>query len=410
MKKTNTFALIAILAMVPFAAFATGQAAADDDGPVEIEFFQQKQEAVDTYGELIALFEAENEGVTIQQNTVPEPGTVLISRMSSGDTPEIFSDYPTQLQFRQKTSNDYVLPLTEREFLDNVNPAMLEMTRQPDGELYTLPISQNFGGVYYHKDLFAELGIEIPATYDELIEVAQTLSDAGIQPFIFPDKNMVEHQWLIATGSIYPGFLNDLESVYEGENELSDFPRFRRAAEVFYELREYGSGDSLGVAYPQSAEIFANQGAAMTLLGSYALTSMMNANPDAQIAIFPFPGEVREDTSALAGVDAAVALSADGDHTDIGLSFLEFLSRTENAQLFSDLDLTPSCIRGVEVKNENISLVAEVIDRGNVTEWIKGVFEMPIVTAHDNVVQSLLVDGDVDRFLVEYERVFTEPQ
>ncbi len=40
--------------------------------------------------------------IRIEMNTVPDAGTVLTSRISSGDIPVIFSDYPTQQQFRQE--------------------------------------------------------------------------------------------------------------------------------------------------------------------------------------------------------------------------------------------------------------------------------------------------------------------
>jgi raffinose/stachyose/melibiose transport system substrate-binding protein len=273
-----------LLSLVALSAFAQGTKA-------KIEFFQQKVEATGTYGTLIDAFQKANPGVTIVQNTVPDPGTVIVTRMSSGDTPEIFSDYPTQMSFRPKVSAGYIRDLTGQPFLSRVNPALLEMSRLPDGKFYALPISQNFGGIYYHRDIFAKYGIAIPRTYTDLIAACKKLKANGVTPFIFPDKSLgqLEHSYLISSGSIYPNFLKDLRKVKSGEKKLSDFPRFRRVAEVFLELRSYGTGDSLAVSYPASAESFANKSAAMTILGSYAFTTMKKANPDAQIAMFPFP-------------------------------------------------------------------------------------------------------------------------
>lgn len=375
---------------------------------VKLEFFQQKTEAVNTYATLIEKFQAENPGIIIEQVTVPEPHIVLLTRMAGGDVPDIFSDYPTQLQFRDKVATGLVLNLSEYDFMNRVNPGMLEMAKQADGNQYALPISQNFGGVYYHMDIFRDLGLEIPKTYAQLIEVAKTLQKNGITPFIFADRNMIEHSYLISSGSISPGFLGQLEQVQAGSKKLADFPLFKRIAEVTLELRTYAKPGSLGVAYPQSAELFANKQAAMTLLGSYALTTLNSANPDAEIGMFPFPGDVAEKTSALAGIDAAVCVSSKTEHRDAALKFVEFLSRKENAQLFSDLDKTPSCIIGVEVKNENIKEVIEVINRGNVTPWIKGVFELSVVNDHNKVVQQLLLDGDIQSFLKQYEKVFAD--
>jgi raffinose/stachyose/melibiose transport system substrate-binding protein len=106
---------------------------------------------------------------------------------------------------------------------------------------------------------------------------------------------------------------------------------------------------------------------------------------------------------ALAGIDAAVCVSANGKFQKEDLAFLEFLSRPENAQIFADLDLTPSCIKGVVNKNKDIDEVVTIINKGKVTEWIKGVFDASVVQAHDNAVQAFLLHKNIDKFLKDYE-------
>jgi hypothetical protein len=45
-----------------------------------------------------------------------------------------------------------------------------------------------------------------------------------------------------------------------------------------------------------------------------------------------------------------------------------------------------------------------VINKGSVTEWIKGVFDAPIVKAHDDTVQALLLHKNIDKFLADYQK------
>ena len=68
-----------------------------DDGVLEIEFFQQKMEEGPQkgYQAIIDKFNEENSDIRIEMNTVPDAGTVLTSRIASGDIPVLFSDYPT---------------------------------------------------------------------------------------------------------------------------------------------------------------------------------------------------------------------------------------------------------------------------------------------------------------------------
>jgi raffinose/stachyose/melibiose transport system substrate-binding protein len=53
-----------------------------------------------------------------------------------------------------------------------------------DGEIYGTP----YNGVqpvviYYNKDVFAQAGVEVPATWDELLDSVATFKSAGVTPF-----------------------------------------------------------------------------------------------------------------------------------------------------------------------------------------------------------------------------------
>lgn len=105
MKKKLALVLCAMLTVTSLAACSkkgTGDSKSETKGDVlTIEFFQQKGEEGPQkgYKTIIDKFNAENPDIKIEMNTVPDPGTVLTSRISSGDIPVIFSDYPTQQQY-----------------------------------------------------------------------------------------------------------------------------------------------------------------------------------------------------------------------------------------------------------------------------------------------------------------------
>lgn len=123
------------IGMAMCAALAAGMvfgsmSAMDSDDVLTIEFFQQKGEEGPQKGylALIDKFNEENPDVKIEMNTVPDPVTVLTSRISSGDIPVLFSDFPTQTQFAQKVANGYVMDLSDQEFLKNVDESSMTMT------------------------------------------------------------------------------------------------------------------------------------------------------------------------------------------------------------------------------------------------------------------------------------------
>ena len=69
------------------------------------------------YAEVLARFKEEYPDIDIEINTVPDAGTVLMQRIATGDIPPIFSDYPTQTQFKEKVNNGYIECLEGNEFL-----------------------------------------------------------------------------------------------------------------------------------------------------------------------------------------------------------------------------------------------------------------------------------------------------
>ncbi|MCW5952192.1 MAG: extracellular solute-binding protein [Propionibacteriaceae bacterium] len=52
-----------------------------------------------------------------------------------------------------------------------------------DGKQYCVPLNVAYWAMYYNKHVFAEHGIAVPTTWDELMAASQKLVDAGVAPF-----------------------------------------------------------------------------------------------------------------------------------------------------------------------------------------------------------------------------------
>ena len=53
----------------------------------------------------------------------------------------------------------------------------------------TLPFQYNIEGIFYNKKMFAEQGIKVPQSWDELVAAATKLKAAGVQPFTAGGKS-----------------------------------------------------------------------------------------------------------------------------------------------------------------------------------------------------------------------------
>lgn len=406
MKKMFALLIAMIMALSAVGACAEGA----------VEFFQQKPEEGPqrAYQAVIDAFQAANPDMKIEMNTVPDAGTVLVQRMSTGDIPVIFSDYPTQIQFQGKVDNEYVLCLEDTDFIKNVKEGYLKISAADDGKQYAMPLSSNFMAVFYNIDIFNEHGItELPTTWDELIAVCDKLQAAGVTPFVFGDKDpgRVGHCFQAVSIATYAGVVDHLASVVNGESTVADQADiYKKIGERMVTLRKYALPDSIGTADTAMWENFANGKAAMCITGSYARGTIFLSNPDLNMGAFAFPGDVYDESPIVSGVDAAVAISAEASEEDqaVALAFLEFLSQPEQAQTWSDIDGAPSCLNGTEYSDVNMKPVMDKIATGVVSDWYAGKITSTIYNEIYNVVQQLLMDGDLDAFITNMDEAIEE--
>ncbi|MFD2672595.1 ABC transporter substrate-binding protein [Marinicrinis sediminis] len=378
---------------------------------VEIEFFQQKREAVETFDQLISAFNTDNKEVNMKQNNVPDSSKVLITRMASNDMPPVFTDWPLKAEFKARVSSGMVMELTGDPMLDNVKPEILEMLKM-DGKVYAMPVALNTVGVFYNVDMFEEHGLAIPQTYDELIQIAQSLQDKGITPFVFPDKDA----WTIGFeaqaqyGLTLPDNGDVIVKAISGEQHLNELAELERVAEKMLEMRTYSTGDSLGTSYDDATREFATGNAAMFFQGIWNIPSIQKANPSLQFAMFPLPAEQADQTKVMINIDSAIAIAASAEDPDAAKQFVSYMSEPEHAQIYSSLDKSPSAIKDVQTDVKEYELLSKKMDAGESyifpnTKWLPGMDDQ-----HRKAVQNLIASEDPQMFMDEMDSIFFDKQ
>ena len=374
-----------------------------------IEFFQQKGEEGPQkgYKEIIEKFNAANPDIKIEMNTVPDSGTVLVSRISSGDIPVIFSDYPTQKQFKEKVANGYVQDLSDQEFLKAAEASALEMTKQPDGKYYALPLSRNYLGIYYNKDIFKQYNLEVPTTWAEFTAICDTLKENGVTPMgLFgKDPGRVGHTFQCTTVAWAPNGVTTLEKAAAGEATVSGDAEFEAAAEKMLQLLNYSNEDALALSDTNCWEAFANGQYAMIITGSYARGTIQAVNPSLNFGVFPVPNDTKETTTTLAGIDAAICVSAKASEEEkaAAYKFIDFLSQVENAQVFCDNDGAPSCIIGVTPNYDGIEPMTDLIGAGQVHDWMASTVDSNVVNDLYNVTQGFWGEKNIENYLKQMD-------
>lgn len=403
--KRKTVVMMGAVAVAMLFSFGMAGAAMAAEEPLTIEFFQQKGEEgpQNGYQVLIDKFNEENPDVKIEMNTVPDAPTVLTSRVASGDVPVIFSDFPTQQQFKQKVESGYVQDLSDQEFLKNVEEGSLEMTKQPDGKYYALPYTRNYMGVFYNMDMFEENELAVPTTWDEFVAVCDKLKEAGITPMGMngKDPGRVGHLFQTATVAWTEDGVETIAAAAAGEAKLEGDEDFIAEFNKMATLLDYANDDALALSDTNCYENFANGQYAMCITGSYAKGTIESLNSDLKLGVFPLPNDTADSTKCLAGMDISICVSAlaSDEEKDAAYRFLDFLAKPENAQTFMSYDGAPSAIIGVASEDEGVAPITEILAAGKTHDWMASTISNNVIQDLYSVVQGFWADKDVDAVL-----------
>jgi ABC-type sugar transport system, periplasmic component len=356
-------------ASTPAATKAASTASSAAGEKVTLEFFNQKTEIVDILNNLIKEYEKENPNVTIKLTTVANASQVLATRMSSGDIPDIFTQWPNSAFFTQVDSG-YVMDLSKTGIMDNVQDAARNQWKHNGGE-YAATISYNCSGIWYNKDMFDKAGIKtLPTTWDELIKDCDTLKAAGFTPFVTSAKEatITDRQlqvFLASSLKNYDDFEKDAGAATV-DTKKAYGPELTQMGEKMVQIIKYSQKDILGTDQDSATANFAKGDGAMMIGGSWLLASISAANPKINISMMPIPGDTADETNTCAYPgDMSLCISKTSKNADAAVAFVKWMTSVDTATNYAKAEGNPSCIKDVNyVADQFKDLYANYVTSG----------------------------------------------
>ena len=375
-----------------------------DNKKRQLTLFSNKIEAVDTYNELIEEFEKENPDIEVVLTAPPDATTVLKSRFIKEDSPDIIQLSADRVYADFVDANileDLTGKIDLNEVDDIYNKMLKDLEIEKKDGIYGVPYALNASAVIYNKDIFKELDLEIPKTWDEFIDLAKKVQDNGIIPFYFTLKESwtALPVWNMVASTLVPSDsfikVNNRETTF---NEL-----YTETTEKVSELLNYGHNDNFGVGYNDGNIAFAQGKSAMYLQGSYALPAILSVNPDANLGMFPLPATNNvEENKLVSGVDVYFAIPKDSKNKEDAIKFINFMLRKENAQKYIDEQMAFSTIKGVNQENPTFDQLKEYFEESKVVDFQDHFYpgELPA----SDLIQTYLLDNDKDKFLNTFQK------
>ena len=400
MKKVLSMVLAAMM-LLSLCSFA----AAED--VVELEFVYHKTEsnAIDAMETVINNFNAANPGIKVNFVQVPDTATVLQSRAQLNEMPDMFG-CTTGNMFELMFEDGIIMDLTGQEFLSSVEPSSLEMSTY-NGKNWRLPYSLSCYGLYVRTDIFEEQGLALPTTWDELMDVCEKLTAAGITPFALPDKTMV-YQRMERMMSFMSEDDTEFKQIAAGELEAKDSKLLQNYANASLQIVNYMTPESLGAEYTESYQQLIAGQAAMTINGGWSLATLKDYDPDIKVALIPMPNPTGEESKVVVSIDTNFCISSSTKHPEECLKFFEYLAQPEVAQVYANKEGSPCVINGVTVSTPELSVISEAMAEGKICLSQNAIWPSGFRKALGNVATELEIDQDVDAFYEDAAEVIDE--
>ncbi len=362
-----------IIASILATSMLLATTACSGEGNVnEIEFFSTKSENFDILQTLVDEFNATDPAIKISLVAPADAGTVLKTRMTKDDLPEIIA-MGGSAEFTEVQSTGQLLDLSNESYISTLNEEYVQMVydrnENKEETVYGVPYATNASGIIYNVDIFAENGISVPQTWDELIAAAQTLEAAGVNPFIFTFKDLWTSlaPWNSMTGTLIDSAFYDQRKA----NEVKFEGTHEEILEKYEELLGYAQNDFMGTSYDDGNKMLANGEGAMLINGNWAINQIKAANPDVNIDMFAIPASnVAEENTITSGVDVLLAISDTNEEVNaVAKDFVAFMMEAEQSQRYIDDQFAFSSVKGVEQSDPSVVNAQAIIETGRVANF-----------------------------------------
>jgi raffinose/stachyose/melibiose transport system substrate-binding protein len=395
---------IAAVGAMALAIGIGGCSAESGGGVTTLNFFQYKGEALDDFNLIIEQFEAENPDIRVVQNQVADSETAIRTLLVKDRAPDVIT-LNANASYGQLAKAGVFYDFSEEPVLETINPAVQEILGElgnAEGEVNGLGYVNNADGIIYNRAIFAEQGLEVPETWDELIAVCEALEAAGISPFVgtLAESWTVMPSWnAIGAYAAQDGFFDQMRE--EGENVGADSPvsfekNFAETMAKQAELFGYAQEGARGASYDEGSAIFANGEAAMMMQGIWALSPVKNINPDIDAAIFPYPvPENPDDRLLVTGVDVVVTKARESEHPEEAQRFIDFMFRTDVVEAYAASQTMIPAVETAQLSDDPaLQSVAPYFDAGKITGFID--HQVPPSIPLVNTVQQAVFEGEGD--------------
>ena len=327
--------------------------------------------------ETIAAFEEQNPGITIEYSSQQpnfEDGSVQ-TQLRSGSGADILqiSTGPSRIGLLIK--NDLLLDMGdiwEREgWNDNMLPPVIDAIETYSGDKrYEVPNGVDIFRVFYNKNIFAQLDVEVPETWDEFIAICEKAKEAGITPIVAGYRDGLQGGWMFGQVVQAVAGRDVAASVLYGDGHW-DQESMIKAAQTLKDWFDAGYMDAATVnalGQHQSQATFYAGGGAMSFLGyNHVIAAQASGQADpAVFGVFSLPSpNLGQVPAATAGIGTSWVMNPATKVPDAAEKWLIWAGSEDFARLMVENGGGSVPARNLPVGVAVIPLMADAIGQAS---------------------------------------------
>lgn len=232
-----------------------------------------------------------------------------------------------------------LLDITDQPFVGLYDDATIQDAGSYDGRVYSINLGRvSYSGMFVNKDLLAEVGVDVPTTWSELVAACDAITAAGYSCMTAGGGD----GWPIFVGAygllgaMYPDQEALVAGLWNGDIKWND----DRATELWDRYQIYATQmleeGVTGLSHDAAPARYAAGDVAFMPTGVWQAPALEDAAPEFEWSYIPFPGsETAADNQYLFGkYDQGWAIAADSPNQEAALNYLAMFSDPDNYQAF----------------------------------------------------------------------------
>ncbi len=310
--------------------------------------------------QLDAQFEDAHPGVTIQREaySTDDLGLTLPRELSQSTGPDVAMINQGLTNMAALVQAGLLLPLND--YADQYgwwsrygaglharNSVTDDGSKVGSGKLYGMSITSEVVAMFYNKDIFSQLNLQVPATWDDLETDLQTIKDGGFVPITF--GNLEAWPGIHTYGAlahVYSDMSQINDMIYRNpggtfltEGNLEGAQTFVDWIDAGYFSPGFAGMDNDAAALGE----FTGGKSAMWLAGSWNSGSIIDALGETSVGFFLLPSPIGDEVApTIGGIGLGYGIRKTSANADLAAQYIDFISSPDAANVLFDNGFLPA--------------------------------------------------------------------